>query len=214
MSDRGALGIPVSKSLLLAPGMRERELRQALAAIDRIHGDGLLVQITVQPDSTIAEQATYDRIEPHGVPYRIAIRPRVNHPGLLLVHEIGHFLDHQGIGVPGEFASLGGPELANWRELIVASRAISELNEFRQHLANPESRQFLDYLLGYDELWARSYEQYVASRSHDSELFHQLSEARHPPFWPSRVPRLWNEQEFDPIGQAIDALFRSLQWMK
>jgi hypothetical protein len=205
-------GIPISRAILLPPGPLGDELSGVLAAINRVHGDGLLTQLAVDPDPTIKGQSAYEYTRPHGIPYRIAIRLSALRPRLLLVHEVGHFLDHQGFGVVGVFSSPTDPLLAAWREAVAASRAFGELRDFAQRSLSPESLRFLGHLLGYDELWARSYEQYISLVSRESTFLRQLSESRRLPFWPTRLPPLWNDDEFEPIGRTIEDLLRSLKW--
>jgi hypothetical protein len=141
-------GIPISRAILLPPGPLGDELSGALAAIDRVHGDGLLTHLAVDPDPTIKDQSAYEYAQPHGIPYRIAIRPSARQPRLMLVHEVGHFLDHQGFGVVSVFSSPTDPLLATWREAVAASRPFAELRDFAQRSVSPESQRFLGYLSG------------------------------------------------------------------
>lgn len=75
-----------------------------------------------------------------------------------------------------------------------------------------ERRARLRALLGLEEVWARSYAQYIVSQSGAPELQLELDAARAPV--PGRVyyPLQWADDDFQPIGQAIDTLFRRLGW--
>ena len=49
---------------------------------------------------------------------------------LATVYEIGHFLDHQGIGPMDEPASRRHPDLSEWRQLVLVSAACKALSRF------------------------------------------------------------------------------------
>jgi hypothetical protein len=59
------------------------------------------------------------------------------------------------------------------------------------------------------ELWARSYAQYVVTRSGDVELLRQLDVRRATDTGPYMH---WTEAEFAPIAKATDELFEKRGW--
>jgi len=73
---------------------------------------------------------------------------------------------------------------------------------------------YVGFLMRAPELWARSYAQYVATRSGDAILKAQLAVAceRLPgmPYYPEQ----WDDDDFAPIAEAIDELFRGKGWRR
>ena len=57
------------------------------------------------------------------IPYRMLLVPQDEVLGIAALHEAGHFLDHQGFGVPGEFSSAFDPRFAPWWEAVQKSQA-------------------------------------------------------------------------------------------
>src|SRR5262249_33898275 len=94
-----ALGKPIAEGLRLpANGKLGNIGRQALAAIEKVHGDGDLPQIPVQLERSHRRLGGYYYYTgPPPRPIKIAIKT-IEHPELTFVHEIGHFLDQQGAG--------------------------------------------------------------------------------------------------------------------
>ena len=63
------------------------------------------------------------------------------------------------------------------------------------------------------EIWARSYAQYVAIQSTDPKLTDGL-EAIKSARSENRLDYLlhWEDNDFDPIAEAIERVFRRLRW--
>lgn len=98
------------------------------------------------------------------------------------------------------------------------------------------SKQHLRYLLSTNETWARSYAQYIAIRSEDPDAIAELRQlqkaasvgpvpATHryntrkltnqdpdPNSWD--YPTVWQDDEFEPIARAFDAIFEAMGWRK
>jgi hypothetical protein len=199
-------GRSVSSALILPRGVLpwDLQLRHLLATIDAVHGDGALPPLPVRwgilAVGLVAEfRSSFDHVEA----ISLTINPNRARWMLAAVHEIGHFLDHQGIDPTNEPASRRHPNLDEWRQRVRESTAIRIL----ARLVGPE-----DYLMRFEELWARSYVQWIAIRSGDPTLLHQVVESREsrpadPIFYGQ-----WDAADFDPIGDAIDRLFRRLGW--
>src|SRR5579875_877104 len=78
-------------------------IEQALNAIDEVHRDGLLPTVPVFRDGMPSISGGYEHS--NGLPVRILVHPTAKHPALTALHELGHYIDHQGIGIRGRFAS-------------------------------------------------------------------------------------------------------------
>jgi len=93
------------------------------------------------------------------------------HPELSVVHEIGHFLDHQAFGHPGSFASDAGDHHKEVMDAIGQSAAIRALERLQSRRVillqvrnrretEPVDQRMVRYYLGLRERFARAYAQY------------------------------------------------------
>lgn len=73
----------------------------------------------------------------------------------------------------------------------------------------PVDRDRLEYLLNPEEVLARSYSQWIALRSGSSLLRQQLDVRRRSPY-----PEHWDDDDFEQIAEAFDALFESRGWKR
>jgi hypothetical protein len=121
------------------------------------------------------------------------------------VHEIGHSLDLHALGgtpAPAEilvdrwFSSHS--EAERWYAAVSDSEAFKQLAAQEGGVA-PEA---MAYWLDLRELWARSYEQWIAQRSGHTELGAKIARRR------KELPGLyWQERDFTTIAAAIEELF-------
>lgn len=164
----------------------------------------------------------------------IEVMARGLHKETTLAHEVGHFLDHQGIdgvGYASKIALEGKTtsSLDGWWLAVARSQAYKTLLDkqqspdkyvvtvsqtsviegvTREYTSVPD-RAFLSYLLGPEELWARSYAQYIAVKSGDATMLTQIARDRESKLY---AESQWEAGDFVPIEQAIDALFAALGW--
>ena len=202
-------GIPVSRAILLPPGPLGDELRPVLAAIDRVHGDGVLPRIAVAVEPSLLDESAYEWAEPAGIVLGIALRPDAEQPRLNLLHEVGHFLDHQTMGQTGAFASIADPALAEWRETVATSDAIRTLRDIAHRTTRPIVKDHAEYHLRLAEQWARCYAQFITLASRDPQLRDDLMRRRSS----RRIPVQWDDDDFLPIAGSMVTLFRRLGWM-
>lgn len=211
-SDGSQAGGLVSAALVLPTGRPGEPLREVVALIDRIHTDGALPSIRVNRRPIRPYEGLYDPRPP----YKITVSTHARYPRLTMVHETGHLLDHLGLGTPGTFASgdVNEPWLQPWRDAVAASAAYQELQRLELRYAGTPFGPHVAYLLGYDEAWARSYAQLVATRSGDPTLLAELEARRTRVPGTTYLPRQWDDVDFAPIAEAIEALFKDLGWMR
>lgn len=204
-----ALGLP---SYVLAA-----DLHEAVRSIDRVHGDGVLPLVPIFLRDGLSTRGTFGKRA--GVPISILIRSDVRHRGFALVHEVGHLLDVAGLGTGSQFASAGESALVEpWKHAVERSAAVRRLrsliDEVMDLLPGEERVRRLGArtLLEPEELWARSYAQYVAIVSGEPSLLSALDADRMPR--PERVyyPIHWSDEDILPIAEAIEALFRRIGW--
>jgi hypothetical protein len=216
-------GIPASRAIQILPGIANDDLREAVAAVGRVHGDGGLPSIPMSHRTRIVDDEgglvdglfSFD-VSIDGLPAArsIQILGLAPHRSLVTVHEIGHFLDLHGLPGLGFASSDDGIfELDDWRRAIGRTSAIVTLREF---VASGDAvmRDRAGRLLQADELWARSYTQFVATHSGHPSLLTGLDAMRHRESGNVCLPREWDDDDFVEIGTAITALLRGLGWIE
>ncbi len=119
-------------------------------------------------------------------------------------HEIGHSLDLHALG--GRLSATDKlrdcwfsmqDESKGWRDAVRGSAAFDLLSTAPG--MDPAKQGY--YLLPL-ELWARAYEQWIATRSGNADLSAKIRRRR------DDVPGLyWEGEDFEPVGAALEALF-------
>jgi len=215
---------PVSDALAIEPGESGQPLRDAVAAINSVHQDGVL------PVISITRAHFHDRhgqCSLQGNNISIKINLVGPHVELTTVHEIGHFLDYSGLGRPGGLASETPGTLDRWREAVKQSQSFqhiaailimeadeaTETSSGRTVVEYEADRDYLRYLVQPRELWARSYAQFIAVRSGDPTLRLQLDGLRERSVRTSSYGEQWDEDDFLPISMSIEVIFHDLGWM-
>lgn len=226
----GPAGLPIAPALKLPKrGALTDAGKHALGAIAAVHGDGELPVVPVVREASRKRHGAYFFLPLDRSPRKITANPSSDHPELTLVHEIGHFLDHQGLKTgkrtSAGFASPVDPRFEAFRAAARDSQAIQEILRLSKYRAvevklksgltiqYPIDRRYLAYLLTPEEVWARAYAQYVALRSGDGRLRAQLDGLRQR-LGQIYYPVQWDEADFEPIAAAIDDLMRELGWRK
>ena len=232
----GPSGKPVADALTLPKGKNGTPLQTTLDAIGKVHGDGELPPIPIESTASRGRQGAYWHDPRIGSADKITISRNADNPAFTLAHEIGHFLDHQGINGgqagAGAFASLNveRAELAGlreWEAAIKASRARKEMIDMAARgkvevtlpdgittMYDVDSRYILRYALDGEEQFARSYAQYIAVRSGDPTLLEGLNAARNREAGQVYYATQWDDDDFEPIARALDTLFAGLGWLK
>jgi hypothetical protein len=218
-------GIPIGRALEIPSGIVYDDLRDVVAVIGRVHGDGRLPRIPVRLMSGVAEFGRFRFDVGTGESIGISINPFQPHRAFALLHEIGHFLDWQSLGDGRDFGSTSNPLLLNWLQATKQSRAGRVLNEIvrkgtadthgddaPRQLLTADDLVALRLVLLPEEFWARSYAQYIATKVSRLALRESLTTLRHR--HPGRVyyPIQWDDDDFRPIADTIDDLFERLGW--
>ncbi|MCB0109776.1 MAG: hypothetical protein KDE53_27830, partial [Caldilineaceae bacterium] len=134
--QRQPKGTPVANALQVPESGKYRaQYQAAIDAIAEVHGDGKLPEIPIKTKSDMDSFGYYAHYS-DGTPQEIAIRGTGDHMELTLAHEIGHFLDHQGIAAPSHFASVDSDVMQEWRNAVMQSEAVKDL---QAKLADPVS---------------------------------------------------------------------------
>jgi len=221
---------PVSDALDVERGPHDRPLRDALAAVDAVHADGRLPRIPIRRLALSRKRHGHFRHRLGGPPLDIGVHPAARHAALTAVHEIGHFLDYSGLGEAGEFGSVADDLLGPWRAAVRSSAAVQRLGQlwrFTQGKARETQasggadvvkyaveQRYIEYLLQNEELWARSYAQFIAVKSGHPALREQLDRLRARPERRLYHGAQWDDEDFLPIQAEIEAAFRQKGWMQ
>lgn len=221
-------GTPVSSALTVAKGKAKDKIEIALSAIDSVHGDGTLrpIPINQRKSKTTWGQYKYRQMRDRSIPVEININPTEgNHAATTMAHEVGHYLDDQSLRItqvlPTDKIT---PEIQAWRKTIADSEAVKTLQDWRSKgheitITDPNTGQertgkvdatYIKYMLRHDELWARSYAQYIATRSGNPTMLAEISAIRSSPYGVTQ----WADGDFVPIAEAIDEILRAAGWLQ
>jgi hypothetical protein len=222
----GPAGPPVRDALVdQTRGKTQKGVQKALDAIAKVHGDGTLPKIPIEQTASTQKLGGFVYTI-FGRPIKIEVSSKGDHPALTAIHEIGHFLDNSGIPNTqvGSRNYETTPVLKDWLEAVKKSQAVGELKAYvasgRLKGTRPDGTtydyptdtKYVGYLLQHNELWARSYAQYIAVKSGDKSLAAELKAIMDPAM--AYNQRQWSDADFEPILKAIDAMFTKLGWIK
>ncbi len=195
---------PVSKALKIGYKRKAHvnKITESINAIDQVHDDGALHELPIVGSTGKNTLGVYTR-QQSGKGVSIAVKSTAPHVRMTTVHEIGHFLDHQGIGKPNYMESERGDKGLFAGVLKALDNTVSI--KFLKTGSLPADHS--EYLLRKREQWARAYAQYVAVKSKDKELLKELAEMRKHTAW-----NVWDDDDFEPVKVEIDAMFKKLGW--
>lgn len=174
----------------------------------------------------------------YGEALGFAVSDKSPTPLITALHELGHFIDHKGLGEDtARFASgvawHEGGDLKPLMEALYNSEAGKMLRVMQGwkdglpfavvELENGDLQGFqvdktrVAYYLDPREIFARAYAQWIATRSGNIEALRQLARARDAqPNVTLRIgqaktyPRQWEDTDFAPIAKAFDDYFEAL----
>jgi hypothetical protein len=198
------------------------ELNQALDAVALVHGDGILPQMVLDLLDLIPPNVSQLNINRSTrQPQAIAISPNNPTRRLGVLHEVGHLLDWSGFFPIGEFSSSLGL-LSNWQSAIFASPTVQNLQKVLEtglHVDTGDGLVQLEvakplaaYFLRTEELFARSYAQYIVLKAQNSWLQAELESIRRK----TPLMRLsqWEVTEFMQIAEEFDRLLLEQGWIR
>jgi hypothetical protein len=134
----------------------------------------------------------------------------------VLYHEVGHILDAFGLPGADSFAFKSqSPLMEHWAEAVYRSRAMMTLMAAISELQEraPTARILNGPLVGTVELWARSYAQYKAMKSGDSEALNVLHQHSVRLAGGAMVRSHWSADDFLPVYAEIDEVIRRAGWL-
>jgi hypothetical protein len=182
-----------------------RQFRHVVSVVDQLHTFPKLPTIPVLLTKSRREGGgCMYRVRPP-IPLSISISVHAESPALTLLHELGHLLDHLALNpIKQGFGSEHDPFFDRLRDFWMMNNRIRRLTKIvsRKKPSNPRMRSFLRYQLTTAEIWARTYLQWVVSKSDDLLLrvFFDKVAANSPEFY-------WDPGEMDAIILLVDQLF-------
>ena len=219
----GPQGVPVSNALSFDPMAKKKVVdatQRTMRLIDGLHGDGQLPSIPITSTQARKEQGAYLSGLYNGRAHSIRLSTLGDHIELTAAHEIGHFIDHQGIHF-GRMSSETHPDLDDFRKAVRSSQAIQSMQairgQYRTDIVGQDGVSktvrvkpaHIGYLLKMEEIWARAYSQWVALRSGDATMLAQVAKvvAEASPY-----RYQWADDDFRPIAETIDRFMEKRGW--
>ena len=203
-----ALSVKMSKQSGL-----QGKVEAAVRLIDAAHDDGTLPPIRVTQEVSKSSSLGEYRSPLYGPTAwgkrgpGIGVNKAGQRPELTVCHEVGHALDELVLMASpsgGVFASEVSPELAEWRQAVSASAAAGACRT--SLAAGGTTARYYRYLLTGREQFARSYAQYIATKTGDATMLAHVAANR-----PGMEQ--WTAADFQPILQAFDKLFAARGWI-
>ncbi len=207
--------LKVEKAVCLPKHSLSDRLGKVLKAIDTVQFPKNLKIMHVVMDSQV--QGGEFIFYANRGPYEIRINPNGSHPELSLLHEVGHYLEWQSIpkiqNTYREFQM--DPLFKAWNEAVYASPTRKHLSKvLENHQEGTQASIDIGYFLRTDELWTRSYSQYIARKTEMSVLFQQIAAENKVVTGNIRYKPYWSWEEFSPIENAMDVIFAEAGWSK
>lgn len=136
-----------------------------------------------------------------------------------VVHELGHWLDNKVFGDDLRYGSqaLGSQAWKDWRAAVDATTPTNYLQRVLGVISSDPGQAALAthvrYMLDPKEQFARSYAQWIATRTDDAILRSNLLMFQGAQNYTLRAYQ-WDDAEFEPIGAALDRIFKEAGMLK
>ncbi|UDQ98952.1 phage minor capsid protein [Lentisphaerota bacterium WC36G] len=194
-------GVPVSNALeFKSTNKIASQVKNALDAIDSVHGDGVLNKIPIRQSRGTKTLGHYKYSLLDNMPKEIAVSSQGSHQGLTLVHEVGHYLHLFAIKEHNNILD----------DLLVAIKESATYQKIQKnaHLFN---RSGYNYVTDKSELFARTYAQFIATKSKNKLLLDQLNEIVEKQA-NSIYSSQWTNEDFIKIYDEFEKLLKALNW--
>ena len=183
-------------------------IEETLGAVDQIHPNlGLpTIRIVLSRKSEPFFQDVCYRVKERGKAGEILLPASPLIRRIPLLHGIGHLIAHTVLG-NGSFLSLKSseelsPSVRVWRDVIWNTAAYSKYRERMWELSRGGSASELGIQLAHlgnvDELWARSYSQFIALHTSNSGITNEFEATR------KQLPYYyWESEDFESVDTAM-----------
>ena len=198
-----------------------KHIEAALKAADDTHpGKPAKVKVAVGDPSDYGGQAAASGIHAplaDSDGWGIVINSKSNAKELDFLHEFGHQIDKGGLKLTTKSGALSpdvrkNPAVKAFIAAIDNSAATKRISAIYAKVAgkSAEAAEHLEYLARRSEQFARAYAQYVATRSANKALLRQLEEMRKRRDSRGYLPMQWEDDDFEAIAKALEALLAKL----
>lgn len=197
---------PVSKHIITKGKDIEAEVAHALATITRVHDDGGLPALAITQTASHEHDGEY--ISKGLAAVGIKLSNAAPNKAFAAVHEIGHFLDHQFLGrTQGIWnaENSSNPIYGVLKNSAPAKALQALLNERVKAGKGGEPTKQLKYYVSPQEMFARAYSQWIATKSADPLIVRGWNMHKRA----SNFGLYWEADEFAPIAAEIEKLFNA-----
>ncbi len=203
-----SLETPVSAGVKTTSRKYGKAVKEVLSSIDKVHGDGNLIGCEVLAKGISQSYGAYSPGYP-GIPKKISIYSSCPNPEYTLAHEIGHYIDYEGLSHSSSVrrrTDADEPLIKKVLEEIKKSKSYKDGVE-----AFSDDPAYLAYWTRSREAFARAYAQYIAVKSGNEKMIAQKNSYLEDPF--SKFS-CWTDADFRGILKAMDELFRGEAWLE
>lgn len=191
-----------------------QKIKDALKVVDQVHN----FPKYTSPSYIKGLQKAAPGVQGHYEVFSAVIRigDKALNPFNTVIHEIGHYIDYEILG-NGESVAATSKRLASWREAVKQTIAFKNLEVMKDNPGAYEidfgfagkvkpDPEYTSYLLQYDELFARSYFQYILTKTGRlSDLEDVLQDKLY-------RYRQWDNDDFREIEKELDKFFEEKLW--
>lgn len=224
--DTKPQGPAVSAALdIKVTGQLRTQVDDAISLIDAVHGDGVLARIPLL--SGKLSKGVYARYLPDwqsNVAIDITVT-RTKHSINSVLHEVGHWLDHIGLGKGNWATERQSKEMKALLKAMEKTEAVKSLrsildkgsvtmrNGNEVDLLYSQMERIDQYLLHPRELFARGYNQYIVTKTGRTDLQDLLKVWDDTLTFGGVIREQWTPQDFEPLMAKFDALFMKQGWL-
>lgn len=194
----------------LVLGLRPGSLKASTSAIDSVHSVEGIAPVK------FIESAKFTGTKGAAGGYNakrryIIVNSKGNYKALTAVHEFGHVLDGEAFNTPALRAKVKAVHTAMEGTAgvkMLRRGKITKTFDFggKKYVVGGN---IFGYYLRRDEMFARGYAQYIATRSKSRAMKVDLNKRRH-----MVLNGQWSDKDFVKVANAYDDLFKEAGWLK
>lgn len=200
-------------------------VNEALAAIDRVHGDGVLDDIPFKKSASTNHNATFQS-DTLGRARQITLTGMgmKKAPEVSIAHEMGHYLDLYSVGRKGSWNSLQKDSpISRIVDVARESDAMKKIQQLiddgfhemggKKIVHSPKIKSHLSYLNNPKEIWARAYAQFIAEKGGSEKMLAGLESIIKKDIEREWLWYQWQTEDFKSISEAIEKMMIDEGWI-
>lgn len=173
-----------------------KAIKDTLEAIDSVHDDGVLNSIPITTSVTDRYLGAFGYVASGRSRDNIDINTNGDRKMMTVAHEIGHFIDLRGLP-DDDFHS------KNMKEFLSCARKTDTIKNIKNNCMPAYAR----YANQAQEIFARAYAQFIATRSGNKTMLKELKVEQL-----RKIPVQWTDDEFKEIDTILENLIKKQQW--